>query len=197
MRIPAVIEVPETVTLDAFDLKASFTYSIRNPREGAKSVTVRVEQSGYIPDWLDGSETANCYIVTEPGVYGFRAVKGNTSESVGTIASVEVLWESFGSDVAPKAGVLIENAVFYRPSTSAIGRILSIMTKVVEWCSMILVVVIIGLRVILKVIQGLTLKAVHLALPSICLELRIIPVKRFMFIWKMKEKQTLVHYVNE
>ena len=71
-------------------------------------MTVRVEQSGYIPDWLDGSETANCYIVTEPGVYGFRAVKGNTSESVGTIASVEVLWESFGSDVAPKAGVLIE-----------------------------------------------------------------------------------------
>ena len=34
--IPAVIEVPETITLDAFDLKGSFTYSIRNPREGAQ-----------------------------------------------------------------------------------------------------------------------------------------------------------------
>ena len=166
--IPAVIEVPETVTLDAFDLKGSFTYSIRNPREGAQlkatsqssaisdvtvtgseitfsilfnannatrrasilleyedaqSVTVRVEQSGSNPTWLDGSETANCYIVTEPGVYCFRAVKGNTSESVGTIASAEVLWESFGSDVAPKAGDLIENAAYYLPSISTIGRI--------------------------------------------------------------------------
>lgn len=163
-----MIEVPETVTLDAFDLKGSFTYSIRNPRKGAQlkatsphssikdvtvtgseitfsilfnanngtrrasilleyedaqSVTVRVEQSGSNPTWLGGSENANCYIVTEPGVYCFLAVKGNTSESVGTIASAEVLWESFGSDVAPKAGDLIENAAYYLPSTSTIGRI--------------------------------------------------------------------------
>ena len=163
-----VIEVPETVTLDAFDLKGSFTYSIRNPREGAQlkatsqhlsikdvtvtgseitfsilfnansetrrasilleyedaqSVTVRVEQSGVAPIRLGGREAANCYIVTEPGVYFIPAVKGNTSESVGTIASAEVLWESFGSDVAPKAGDLIENAAYYLPSTSTIGRI--------------------------------------------------------------------------
>ena len=163
-----VIEVPETVTLDAFDLKGSFTYSIRNPRKGAQlkatsqsseisdvtvtgseitfsilfnansetrrasilleyedaqSVTVRVEQSGVVPIKLGGREAANCYIVPEPGVYFIPAVKGNTSESVGTIASAEVLWESFGSDVAPKAGDLIENAAYYLPSTSTIGRI--------------------------------------------------------------------------
>ena len=34
-----------------------------------------------------------------------------------------MLWESFGSDVAPKAGDLIENAAYYLPSTSTIGRI--------------------------------------------------------------------------
>ena len=163
-----VIEVPETVTLDAFDLKGSFTYSIRNPRKGAQlkatsqsseisdvtvtgseitfsilfnansetrrasilleyedaqSVTVRVEQSGVVPIKLGGREAANCYIVPEPGVYFIPAVKGNTSESVGTIASAEVLWESFGSDVAPKAGDLIENAAYYLPSISTIGRI--------------------------------------------------------------------------
>ena len=58
--IPAVIKVPETVTLDAFDLKGSFTYSIWNPREGAqlkatsqhlsiKDVTVTNKESFHTP----------------------------------------------------------------------------------------------------------------------------------------------------
>ena len=165
--IPAVIEVPETVTLDAFDLKGSFTYRIRNPREGAQlkatsqhlsikdvtvtdseitfsilfnanngtrrasilleyedaqSVTVRVEQSGSNPTWLDGSETANCYIVTEPGVYCFSAVKGNTSEPVGEIASVDVYWETYNDnsqepEEGPNKDLLIKNVVCYRANT--------------------------------------------------------------------------------
>lgn len=57
--------------------------------------------------------TANCYIVSEAGTYKFPAVKGNSKESVGGVASVEVLWESFGTDVTPKVGELVDVA-FYR-----------------------------------------------------------------------------------
>ncbi len=44
---------------------------------------------------LSSSLTANCYIVTGAGKYKFRAVKGNGSESVGDVASCDVLWETF------------------------------------------------------------------------------------------------------
>lgn len=60
---------------------------------------------------LSASETANCYIVTAPGSYRFRAtVKGNSSESIGSPTKAEVLWESFGTDYAPSKGELIANA---------------------------------------------------------------------------------------
>lgn len=51
--------------------------------------------------------TANCYIVSESGKYKMKAVKGNSNESVGEIASAKVLWESFGTDVEPNVGDLI------------------------------------------------------------------------------------------
>lgn len=37
--------------------------------------------------------TANCYIVSEPGTYKIKAVKGNSSEPVGDVVSAEILWE--------------------------------------------------------------------------------------------------------
>ena len=57
-------------------------------------------------DIIDLSEkgTANCYIVSFPGKYSFPVnVKGNSTESVGTVKSVEILWQSdmtttFGSN---------------------------------------------------------------------------------------------------
>lgn len=55
-----------------------------------------------------GGETANCYIVSGPATYKFKSVKGNSSESVGTVASTEVLWESFGTSVTPEIGDLVE-----------------------------------------------------------------------------------------
>lgn len=58
---------------------------------------------------LSASGTANCYIVTSPGYYTFSPYKGNSSETVGDIASAEVLWESFGTDAAPEVGDLISN----------------------------------------------------------------------------------------
>lgn len=56
---------------------------------------------------LSQSETANCYIVTEAGNYKFQTVQGNSSTSVGTVASVEVLWESFGTNETPSVGDLV------------------------------------------------------------------------------------------
>ena len=56
---------------------------------------------------LSSSTTANCYIVSNAGLYKFKAVKGNSSESVGNVASVSILWETFGTDTAPEQLELI------------------------------------------------------------------------------------------
>ena len=61
---------------------------------------------------LSSSESANCYIVSEGGRYKFKAVKGNSSESVGEVVSASVLWESFGTDVAPNIGDLIKSVSY-------------------------------------------------------------------------------------
>ena len=55
-------------------------------------------------------ETANCYIISESGTYSFRPTKGNSSESVGDIVSVEVLWETYGTTRFPSKGTLVKDA---------------------------------------------------------------------------------------
>jgi hypothetical protein len=45
-------------------------------------------------------------------MYSFPAVKGNSPESVGPVSSVEVLWESFGTDVTPNVGDLVKNVSY-------------------------------------------------------------------------------------
>ena len=62
---------------------------------------------------LSTSASANCYIVSESGLYKFKTVKGNGSQSVGAVASAEVLWETFGSSVDPHMGDLV-NSVSYK-----------------------------------------------------------------------------------
>lgn len=64
---------------------------------------------------LSSAGTANCYIVSETGLYKFKAVKGNSDTSVGAVSSVEVLWESFGTSVAPESGELV-SAVYFQDS---------------------------------------------------------------------------------
>ena len=51
--------------------------------------------------------TANCYFVQTAGKYKFKAVKGNSDATVGNVKKTEVLWESFGTDVAPNVGDLV------------------------------------------------------------------------------------------
>lgn len=61
---------------------------------------------------LSSSGTANSYIVSAAGSYTFIPTKGNSNESVGEIASVEVLWETFGTDVTPNVGDLVRNVKY-------------------------------------------------------------------------------------
>lgn len=63
---------------------------------------------------IDLSEdgTANCYIVSNAGSYQFTPTKGNSNESVGLIASAEVLWETFGTNVTPLVGDLIASVSY-------------------------------------------------------------------------------------
>ena len=63
---------------------------------------------------LSADETANCYMVHEPGYYRFRAgmsvIKNDGSQSSPSIApySAEVMWESLGTTEIPEVGCLIE-----------------------------------------------------------------------------------------
>ena len=58
------------------------------------------------------TDPSNCYIVSKSGNFSFKAVKGNSNSSVGLVKSVDVLWESFGTNVVPNRGDLIR-AVSY------------------------------------------------------------------------------------
>lgn len=79
-----------------------------NYNNGAATLEITVNQgNGNHVSSLDEKGTANCYIVSEAGYYQFKAVKGNSDETVGTISTAEVLWESFCTDVAPQKGDLI------------------------------------------------------------------------------------------
>ena len=59
---------------------------------------------------LSAEGTANCYLVQAAGNYKFKAVKGNSTESVGAAQSAKVLWETFGTDVTPSVGELVADA---------------------------------------------------------------------------------------
>jgi len=58
------------------------------------------------------ADPANCFMVKEAGFYTFKALKGKTQESVGNVASAEVLWESFGTHVQPSVGDIIAEVSF-------------------------------------------------------------------------------------
>ena len=72
--------------------------------------------------YSDGKyQTANCYIVSAAGTYSFKAFKGNSQELAGTshedhpagdISNAVVLWETFGTDIAPATGDLIKLVIY-------------------------------------------------------------------------------------
>ncbi|MBQ7271994.1 MAG: hypothetical protein IJR12_00035 [Bacteroidales bacterium] len=61
---------------------------------------------------LSDEGTANCYIVTAPGTYKIAAVKGFTEESVGTIETTAVLWETMGNTAQVEKGSLIDATLY-------------------------------------------------------------------------------------
>ena len=72
--------------------------------------------------YSDGKyQTANSYIVSDAGTYSFKAFKGNSQElagashgnhPAGVISDAVVLWETFGTDIAPATGDLIKSVTY-------------------------------------------------------------------------------------
>ena len=58
---------------------------------------------------LSSSGSANCYIVSSPGLYKFKSVKGNSAISVGSVDAATILWESFDTSKTPSVGDLIKS----------------------------------------------------------------------------------------
>ena len=61
---------------------------------------------------LSAAGTANCYLIQGAGDYKFKSVIGNTDATVGNVKSVEVIWESFGTDEMPNVGDLIASVSY-------------------------------------------------------------------------------------
>ena len=61
---------------------------------------------------LSTDGTANCYLIQSAGDYKFKSVIGNTDATVGNVKTVEVLWESFGTDQMPNVGDLIASVSY-------------------------------------------------------------------------------------
>ena len=82
-------------TIDISDLDTYYYYPYAKNKYGES----RCEASEFSLAYMDLSqgETANCYHIQTPGKYKFNAtVRGNSLESVGEIASAEVIW-TFGT----------------------------------------------------------------------------------------------------
>lgn len=60
----------------------------------------------------DSHGVANSYVVSHVGTFKIEATQGTSKTSVGNVASVAVLWESFGTDVTPNVGDLIQSISF-------------------------------------------------------------------------------------
>ncbi len=94
------LKLTESVVLLAYaDSKVGLTSFV--------NITIEAEEVEVGPKNLGKKESANCYIVTEAGDYKFPAVKGNSAESVGAVASAAVVWETWNNDEAVTAGSVI------------------------------------------------------------------------------------------
>lgn len=70
--------------------------------ESDMPVDINLSEDGY----------ANSYIVSMPGTYHFKPTKGSSMNFIKNIESVEVYWESLGTNVAPNVGTLIKDLNF-------------------------------------------------------------------------------------
>ena len=120
--LPGDVELPYGYILKFFkDGKPAMSYTTkdavvftRGKAVDAGDITASLEEFEMDIDvtaavaLTDETNTANCYIVTEPGVYKFPAVQGNTNANVGDIDAVSVLWETWNNNQeVPKRGVIL------------------------------------------------------------------------------------------
>ena len=103
-----------TLSLDDNTTGAFRTGTVNLVKKGTEDIiqTIVIGQDAAAPAEagpanLSKKQSANSYIVTAAGEYKFAAVKGNSEESVGTVASVEVLWETYNNDQEVTAGSVI------------------------------------------------------------------------------------------
>lgn len=62
---------------------------------------------------LDAGGSANCYIVTEPGKYKFKAVKGNDATAfLNEVADAVVLWETWNNDEEVASNSVVVSASY-------------------------------------------------------------------------------------
>lgn len=111
---------PEVATVEY--TKSEYNYSLallKAVGPGKATITATVNDGSGVKDEAEVTvipntftSPANCYIVTKAGMYAFKAVKGNSGESVGNVASAEVLWETFGTDQQPSVGDLVKDVSY-------------------------------------------------------------------------------------
>ena len=96
------------------DLRQGLTYYVRAYATNIMGTVYGEEKQFTTTGEIYGTplEASNSFIISYPGTYTFQTVKGNSSESVGSVASAEVLWETFGTDEQPEVGSLVPFAVY-------------------------------------------------------------------------------------
>ncbi|MBE6250648.1 MAG: hypothetical protein E7111_03235 [Bacteroidales bacterium] len=124
-------------TIDEMDIEATHVSKVRITREMSSTklkqllrateyyytiylckngVYMYGETQGFVTPPFDSNlsvdGTANCYIVDRKGTYSYYATEGNSDVPMRDIASVSVLWESFGTSIAPLVGDLIKSVSY-------------------------------------------------------------------------------------
>ena len=105
------------ITIECYDSDMELM-AIMNTGKAINTVSssggVKILNLGKAQDWIEngsivtrpvelsGSGTANCYIVSSPGDYCFKPVKGNSTKTEDVLApkSARLLWQSYGTDEA-------------------------------------------------------------------------------------------------
>ena len=110
-----------SITLEDLNYGQKYSYSIyakvRSEKMYGQVETFEIFHPYSVPADLNPASavelpSANSFIVSKGGVYKFKAVKGGSNESVGSVKSAELLWESFGSSDAPEVFDLIEGTCY-------------------------------------------------------------------------------------
>lgn len=105
----AYSEKPLAVGRNCMKRLGSLDSHLSDPGEGDTHQST-IPTEGAIDLCSEG--TANCYVVYDPGVYKFKAVKGNSASILGNIASVDVIWETWCGSVEVTAGSVVSAVDF-------------------------------------------------------------------------------------